>query len=703
MKFSRFTGPPLLYAVASTTVGFSIYFSLGVIAGKGLGLTPLILLGAGVMFALTTMSYVEGGAMFRERGGSSTFARHAFNEFISFVAGWAILIDYLIVIAAAAVSVAHYLTPISEEFSGGLPELLVALAVIVSVGVMNVMGVTGRSRQGRLLLIALADLGLQVVVIVVGLVVAFDPSALTAELDLFASPSVNDLVTAAVISTIAFAGIEAASDLAPDLSFEPRDLKRTISVSTILVPLFYAGIAVVALMAVPVKAVPGGTPMTELGTRYAEEPVLGVVRSFEPSALSDGLQWLVVLLAVPVLIWAANVSMLGLSRHVYVLATNRQIPSALGKLHKRKATPYVAIALATLIAIALALPGDIHLLAGIYAFGALLAVAIAHLSIIRLRFSDPKRERPYRVPLNLRIGRDEVPLPAVFAAGVAIAGWCAVIALQDKAFWIGGSWMVVGLVGYVIYRKGIEKTTLTRRVTVPEHALKKEPVKPDLGSVLVPVFGEELDDDIVGTAGRLADSQIEEGESPPRLEVIRVLEVPLSLPIDAELDSDLVEEAEETVRRAVEVAEEYEAVEVSGECVRGRTAGEAIVKRALEGGFEAIVMGAEPPSKIRGGALLGGIGGGRPDEIGPVTEYVLTRAPCRVIVTAPPETIADPPPGELAGNAPHCFVRRCARCVIARSVGVVSEVDVRTNRWMRKDRFVARCGDARGWTRGLVP
>ena len=637
MNLKRFTGPPLLYAVASTTVGFSIYFALGVVAGKGLGLTPLILLGSGFIFALTTMTYVEGGAMFRERGGSSTFARHAFNELVSFIAGWAILIDYLIVIAAAAVSVAHYLTPVSDSFSGGVPGAAVAVVVILAAGVMNVFGVTGRSRQGRLMLIALADLGLQLIVIVVGLIVVFDPSALTAEMNLFTSPSVGDIVTAAVLSTIAFAGIEAASDLAPDLSFEDKDLKRTISVATILVPLFYAGIAVVALMAVPVEPVPGGTPMTALGTTYAEEPILGVVRSFEPGVLSDSLQWLVVLIAVPVLFWAANTSMLGLSRHVYVLATNRQIPSLLGKLHKRKATPYVAIGVATVIAIALAIPGDISLLAGIYAFGAILAIAIAHLSILRLRFSQPDRERPYKVPFNLRVRGREVPIPALFAALVSIAGWIAVIVLQDKAFWIGGSWMLFGLVGYVIYRRGFSGTTLTRRVTVPEHALKKEPVTPDLGAVLVPVFGNELDDDIVGTAGRLADAKIEVGESPPRLEIICVTEVPLSLPLDAELDNETEERARQIVQRATEVADEYEAVEVTGECIRGRSAGEAIVQRAAEGGFEAIVMGAEPPSKIRGGAVLGGIGGARPKEIGPITEYVLTRAPCQVIVTAPPE------------------------------------------------------------------
>ena len=111
MRARRLLGVPFLFAVASSAVGFSIYFSIGVVADRGLGLTPLIFLVAGLMFALTTMTYVEGGAMFRERGGSSTFARHAFNELVSFIAGWAILIDYVIVIAAAAISVPHYLTP----------------------------------------------------------------------------------------------------------------------------------------------------------------------------------------------------------------------------------------------------------------------------------------------------------------------------------------------------------------------------------------------------------------------------------------------------------------------------------------------------------------------------------------------------------------------------------------------------------------
>ncbi|MGZ5312873.1 MAG: amino acid permease, partial [Solirubrobacterales bacterium] len=122
----RLLGVPFLFAVAGSAVGFSIFFSLGVVADRGLGLTPLIFLAAGLLFAITTLTYVEGGAMFRERGGSATFARHAFNELVSFIAGWAILIDYLIVISLAAITVPHYLTPVSDSFQEGAVELIVA-------------------------------------------------------------------------------------------------------------------------------------------------------------------------------------------------------------------------------------------------------------------------------------------------------------------------------------------------------------------------------------------------------------------------------------------------------------------------------------------------------------------------------------------------------------------------------------------------
>ncbi len=648
----RGVGVPGLFVAVYSAVGFSIYFALGVVADRGLGLTPLIFLVAGLMFVLTTLSYVEGGAMIRERGGSSSFARHAFNELIAFVAGWAILIDYLIVAALAAISVPHYLEPVTADLADTGPQIAVAALVVVAACALNVLNVTGRGRERTLSVLALADIALQLAVIVVGVLAVLHPDRLVDQVDLFTDPSVEDIVYASVIAMLAYAGIEAASDLAPDIDVHPRDLKRIVSLGAVAVPLIYAGMAAIALMAVPVVAGPQG-PETALGGEFVEAPVLGVVSAYHPAWVADGMRWIVALVAAPVLFWATTTAMLGVSRHIYTLAINRQIPSWLGKLNSRYATPHVAIALSGLIAIGLVAPNDVKLLAGLYAFGAMLAITIAHLSILRLRVTAPERPRPFRVPWNVSWRGARLPLPTLFAALLSTLAFLSVLVLHDTARWVGGGWMVFGLLFYVVYRKLVEGTTLTRRVSVTERALTKQVPEIAYRSLLVPVFGSELDDDIVATAGRLAAAEQEDGKDVgegSRLALVYVVEVPLAVPLEAELPAEREEEARRTLSRAREVAEEYEDVAVSTETIRARKVGAGIVDAARRSAAEAIVIGGEPPTKIRGGATLGGIGAAKPAEIGAATEYVLMKAPCQVLLTAPPEAAAEAEPEPAAAD-----------------------------------------------------
>jgi APA family basic amino acid/polyamine antiporter len=344
----------------------------------------------------------------------------------------------------------------------------------------------------------------------------------------------------------------------------------------------------------------------------------------------------VVAIAPAVLAWAASTSMLGLSRHVYVLATNRQVPSWLGKLGKRS-TPYIAIIAAGTIAFALTIPTDVRLLAGLYAFGATLAIAIAHLSVVRLRWTDPDRNRPYRMPFDLTIRGRALPLPAIAGALLMLLLWLSVLVFREGARWVGGGWMLFGIGAYVVYRSFVERTSLTKRVFVPAEALRKEVHEAEYASILVPIFGTEFDDDIVSTAGRLADAADEPGEEPPRLELIYVMERPLTVPLDAPPPKDQLEAAEAALQRAQEVGEEYESVEVETSLVPARSIGSGIVEEARRRNVEVIVMGGEQPSRVRGGAVLGGVRGSRPPEVGEVTEYVLKKAPCRVLLTAPPE------------------------------------------------------------------
>jgi APA family basic amino acid/polyamine antiporter len=388
-------------------------------------------------------------------------------------------------------------------------------------------------------------------------------------------------------------------------------------------------------MAVPVVETPDGAT-TALGTTYLENPVLGVVQSFEPPWVSNLMEAAVAAIVPMALIWAASTAMLGLSRHVYVLATNRQIPTWLGKLNRRFQTPHLAVTIAAVAAFGLVLPLDVEMLAGLFAFGATIAFTIAHLSVIRLRVTRPDAERPFRIPFDVRIGGHRLPLPAIVAAVLTALAWVSVVAFHSAALFVGGGWMVFGIVAYVIYRRAVEGTTLTRRIEVPAEALVQDVPDVEYGDILVPVFGTKLDDDIVGTAGRLALGVDGSDRRPPRLEVIYVLDLPLTVRLDSPPPPERAEIANAALSRAQQVGEEYETVEVRPSVVRARTVGAGIVQAARERDVEVIVMGGEPPTRIRGGALLGGLGGSRPAEVGPVTEYVLRRAPCRVLVTAPP-------------------------------------------------------------------
>jgi APA family basic amino acid/polyamine antiporter len=288
---------------------------------------------------------------------------------------------------------------------------------------------------------------------------------------------------------------------------------------------------------------------------------------------------------------------------------------------------------AAVIAFAFALTRDLDFLGGVFAFGAMISIAIAHVSVIVLRYREPGRPSAFRVPLSIRAGRGSIPLPAALGALASVAAWVSVVVLHEGARLIGGIWMAFGVGLYVVYRRSQDKS-LTQRFTIPAEALQ-ETVEAEYGSILVPVLGTPLDDDIVGTAGRLAAEEGEEGDGAV-LEALYVFEIPMSLPIDARVPEERVQEAKRILARAKQVGEEYEGVEVATAMVRGRTAGQAIIAEARRRGVEAIVLAAEEPSRVRGGAILGGRGRARDRFVGETTRYVVEKAPCRVILTAPP-------------------------------------------------------------------
>ena len=635
-RIARGLGQPVLFAIAAAAIGSSLYYILGVVAGQAQGLTPVVFAVGALFFVLTMLTYVEGNSLHPERGGAAALARYAFNELWSFVAGWAILLDFLIVLAIGAVAVPHYLGAFWGQADDGAVGVLLSAATIGWVAWMNFQGVSAQ-RFKVVLRLSLVSLVVFAAILVVGTVQLFDLALISDSIDLGSMPAVDDLVFAMVIATVACTGIEAASGLAGDVKVRRADLRRVALVGAGSVLVLYVAVSVIALMAVPV-----GADGTALGGRYIDAPVLGVVSAFEPAGLAEAARYVVGFVGALVLVQAVNGQMLGIGRLAYSLGTHRQIPSLLSRLDSRRSTPYVTIALAAVIGFGLALSGDIDFLAGIFAFGAMLAFTLAHLSVIVLRFREPDRARPFRIPLSVPVGGGSIPVPAALGALLGSAGWVTVVVLHEGARIAGGTWMLAGLVLYVVYRRSQGKE-LTKRFTIPEEALK-EAKEAEYGSILIPVFGGPLDDDIVGTAGRLAADEADEAEGGAMLEAVYVFEIPMSLPIDARVAPDKVAAGRQALARAKEVGEEYEGVEVATATVRGRSAGAAIVSEAKRRGVEAIVLAAEPPSRIRGGARFGGKASAEDRFAGDTTRYVVEKASCKVILTAPPADAPEPEP-----------------------------------------------------------
>jgi APA family basic amino acid/polyamine antiporter len=635
-------GSPALFGIVQGFIGASIYFALGVVATKALGLTWAVFLAGAVFFAVLVPSYVEGASLHQERGGATVIARYAFNELWSFVAGWAILLDYLILIALTAFATTDYAAVFFDPVDQGVPEFLLAAGVVVLVAVVNARGSTPR-RFERAALIVLADLLLQLLVVAFGLLLIFEPEVLTEPGAIAGTPSLEDLVFAFPLVLVAFSGIDASSGLAGQVAIGRRGLRRLIGVRLVAACVPYVGIALVASVALP----------TTPGTAWVEAPMVGVADAFEQAWIREPLRYALAISGLLILVAACNAAMLGLARLGYALAVNRQIPSLVGYLHPARSTPVVVIAIGSILAIALLLPADLDFLVGICAFGATIAFSIVCAGVIRLRWREPDRDRPYKMPLNVPLGRGELPLPALLGTVLSLAAFVALLFYHGDSRWMGIGWMGFGVALYVYYRISEDKPVF-RRVTVPEKTLTRPRQEAEYGSILVPIRGLPLDDDIVQTAGRLAADENEDlGEGGAVIEALWVFEVPLSLPLDARVPEEELKRARRALARAKAVGEEYEGVEVATAVVRARRAGEAIVHEARRRGVEAIVLAAEEKAQVRGGTLLGGKAGLRDTFVGETTRYVVNKAPCRVILTAaPPQLPAEPPPADISAPPP---------------------------------------------------
>ncbi len=610
-SLSRVHGVGALFSAAYGNVGSSIYYALGVTAAFALGLTPVAFVISGLIFAATAATYAEATVMFPEAGGSSSFARHAFNELVSFIAAWGQMLNYTITVAISAYFVPHYLAVFWAPLGHAPGDVIAGAALIAGLAVLNIRGSQESAKLN--LILAIADLATQMVLVGIGLVLVFSPQVLVDNIHLGVAPTWSDFALGIAVGMIAYTGIETISNMAEEAKDAARTIPRSVGLTVAAVLGLYLLIPVVALSAMPVTQNAAGHFSTALGTKFANDPILGIVENLGVGAsLTDALRYYVGVLAAVILLIATNAGLIGVSRLTYSMGQHRQLPEGLRQVHPKYRTPYIAILIFSAIAVITLVPGKTDFLATMYSFGAMLSFTIAHVSVIQLRRNNGHVERTWKPPFNVPMFGTEVPLTAVLGGLGTFAAWIVVMALNPRTLAVGTGWMVFGIVVYVLYRRN-QKLPLTETVKV----LLPEPLgveEIEYRSVLVAFEDDEpFSEEMVATAVKLA-SKRRRG-----IHIHSMLTVPTNLPLDAEMP-----EQEAAAQNKIEEAKLIGGQRVTGHVgrVRPGQAGYAIAEEAEMINAAAIVVGL----RYRNGAPL----------YDKTLQTVLGERPCRVIVVSNP-------------------------------------------------------------------
>lgn len=603
----RVLGTGALFSTAYGNVGSSIYYALGLVAALALGMTPVVFLISGLIFMATAATYAEATTMYPEAGGSASFARHAFNEFWSFFAGWGQMLNYIITVSISAFFVPHYLGVFWPALRDSPGDIIVGIGVVALLALLNIVGI--REAAGINIGLAIVDFFTQLVLVALGCILVLSPDTLINNVDFGTYPTLSDFLIAIPVGMVAYTGIETISNMAEEAKDYGKTIPQSIAGVVVAVMVIYALLPAVALSAMPVKDGKTLLGLSEDQGGFAGDPVLGVVRNIDLGALQHAAEIYVGVLAATILILATNAGLIGVSRLTYSMGQYRQLPDKLRTLHPRFRTPYIAILLFGAIACLTMLPGQADFLGQMYAFGAMLSFTIAHLSVIALRMRKPDAERPWRGPGQLQIRGRSVPLFAVFGGvGTALA-WVVVTVLNTTTLIVGFIWLAIGIATYVIYRRTLGlNLTETKKAEIIKSAVEHEV---EYESVLVAFEDTDYAADAVATAVKLA-ARRRRG-----VHVVVVIAVPNHLPIDASLPQQ-----EDAAQRAIDAARVLGGRRVSGhwEKVRPGGAGRRIVEEAREIKARAVIM-AVPHRRAAG------------SPFGRTIETVLADRPCRVIIT----------------------------------------------------------------------
>jgi basic amino acid/polyamine antiporter, APA family len=572
-----------LFAVGYGDVGSSLYYALGATALYALGATPIALAIAGFVFICTALTYAELGSTFAEPGGSATFARHAFNDLISFIAGWGLLLDYIVTIAISAFAIPPYLSHILEL--AGVPVGIVestpvhigmTLCIILFLLFLNIVGIKHSTRMSFYL--AMVTIVTQLLIIAIGLLFILNLPLVISHLRIGVagvdwSPNWPQFLKGTAMAMVAYTGIESITQLTGEAKHPGVVVPSAIRRAMVILVVLYLGISVVGLSAV--------SPV-ELGTTYLMDPIAGIVLHF-PVGGELLAPWVGLMAAILLLI-ASNGGLIGSSRLTFSMGEYYQVPYLFYRTHPRFRTPHISLMVFAALACLLVIVSRGHMLflADLYNFGAMIAFCSAHASLIILRIKQPDLERPYRAPFNIPIGKNRsIPLTAMIGVLATFATWLVVVVTKMEGRNLGLLWIGAGLMMYFYYRLKKRIAPMGRleieKIRIPEYA----PMQ--IKNILVTARLTDRNES-VQLACELAKLH------GANITAVHVIEVPYTMPIDTPLAvSD--ERGKAALKRAEAIAREHR-LTIEIELIRSRSLEEAYLSLIENKHFDLVVIGA---------------------------------------------------------------------------------------------------------------
>ncbi|OGN65208.1 MAG: hypothetical protein A3E80_00585 [Chlamydiae bacterium RIFCSPHIGHO2_12_FULL_49_9] len=607
-SLKRVLGAADLFAIGYGDVGSSIYYALGATALYALGATPLALAIAGLVFICTAFTYAEMSSTFPEPGGSATFSRYAFNDLISFIAGWGLLLDYVVTIAISAFAIPPYVNYIFKLFGYSFLEsdpvhIGATIGIIAFLFFLNVIGVKHSGRFS--LMLAIVTIASQVLIILIAALLLLNLPYVFSHMKINVpgvdwSPDWWQFLKGTAMAMVAYTGIEAIAQLAAEAKKPSVTVPKSIKWTMLTLVILYFGISVVGLSVV--------SPL-ELGTKYLEDPIAGIVLNL-PVGGQILAPWFGLIAAIILLI-ASNAGLLGCSRLTFSMGEYYQVPRFFYKMHPRFRTPHISLGIFALLACAVvaASRGQMLFLADLYNFGAQIAFFSTHMSLLVLRWKRPELERPFRAPFNIPLGKKRsIPLTALFGALATFAVWVVVVITKPEGRTLGLLWLAAGIAMYLFYRKK-KKLAPMGHLTIEK--IKIAEYRPmHLKNILV--AARTLDHtEAVQTACQLAKSYH------AKLKAVHIIEVPSSFPIDFALAK---QEAfgEAALKTAEAIGREYN-LTIDLELVRARFFEKALLDLIRQEHFDMVVVGASK-AELKAG-----------DTFASQAEKLLKDAPCRVL------------------------------------------------------------------------